>query len=293
MERFEFRQDYFSEPQTFAALSDLLHDTFGIDILAQNRFGGPDPSSMAFGYFDAQGRCVANFSTFTMPMIIGGAEIKFAGYQSGAVRPEYRGRGLYRRLMKSAFDWAEETGHEAGILLTDKPTLYTPYGFRVVEQFKTVGPAPAVTNRTGSARLLNISNSDDAQLISRLLDRRMAVSREFAVVRQKEMFLLNAWFDREIALTYLQKPEAIIAWKRQGDEALALLDVVAEKMPSIPELLSAVGASAASIDVHFPTDNLHWQGEKASYRASCELMVTENMLEKMPSGVMLSPMADF
>ena len=270
-----------------------MSDVFGIDISVQKRFGGPNPSSMPFGFFDAKGRCVANFSAFTMPMIVAGAEVKFAGYQSGAVRPEYRGRGLYRHLMKSAFDWAEETGHTAGILLTDKPAIYTPYGFRVVEQFMTLGPALAVTNCSGSGRELNISDKKDVQLISRLLDRRTAVSRRFAVSRQKEMFLLNSWFDRQVSLTYLQIPEAIVAWKRQGKETLMLLDVVAQKMPSFVELLSAIGSSSASIEVHFPIDKLDWQGTSAPYRANCELMITDNVREILPHGVILSPMAEF
>lgn len=293
MEGLTFRQDYFSDPQAFAALSDLLGDIFGIDISVQNGFGGPDPSSMPFGFFDAHGRCVANFSAFTMPMIIGGREIRFAGYQSGAVRPEYRGRGLYRHLMKRTFDWAEETGHAAGILLTDKPALYMPYGFRVVEQFKTCGPALSVANCTGSGRQLSISNTDDVQLISSLLDRRTAVSREFAVARQKEMFLLNTWFDRQVSLTYLQNPEAVVAWKRQGEETVVLLDIVAEKVPSLAELLPAIGSPCASIEVQFPIDNLDWQGTKARYQASCELMITRNMQDILPPYAMLSPMAEF
>lgn len=293
MEGLSFRQDYFSDPLAFAALSDLLEDIFGIDISAQKQLGGPVPSSMPFGFFDAQGRCVANFSAFTMPMIIGGVEIKLAGYQSGAVRPEYRARGLYRRLMKLAFDWAEQTGHAAGILLTDKPALYTPFGFRAVEQFKTCGPAMSVPKRSGSGRQLDISNTSDAHLISRLLDRRTAVSHQFAVARQKEMFLLNAWFDREVSLTYLQEFDAIVASKRLDKETLALLDVVAEKMPTMTELSSVFGSSGMSIEVHFPTDNLDWQGSKVRYRASCELMITEPLREILPDNVILSPMADF
>jgi GNAT superfamily N-acetyltransferase len=59
-----------------------------------------------------------------MPLVVNGRVVRAAGYQSGAVRPDYRGQGLYRTLMKRAFDWAERGGFEAGILLTDKPGLY-------------------------------------------------------------------------------------------------------------------------------------------------------------------------
>ena len=67
-ERLILRQDYFSDPAAWSALVDLLQDTFSIDIGLQDQFGGPDPTSMPFGYFDETGRCVANFSAFSMPL---------------------------------------------------------------------------------------------------------------------------------------------------------------------------------------------------------------------------------
>ena len=83
-----FRQGYFSDPAAWAGLVALLQDTFGIDVGIQDRFGGPDPTSMPFGYFDEAGACVANFSAFSMPVVIEGRLVKAAGFQSGAVRPK-------------------------------------------------------------------------------------------------------------------------------------------------------------------------------------------------------------
>ena len=53
----ELKTGYFSDVKAFAALVNLLQDTFGIDIGLLERFGGPDPSCVPFGYFDATGRC--------------------------------------------------------------------------------------------------------------------------------------------------------------------------------------------------------------------------------------------
>lgn len=118
-----FRQDYFGDPAAFAGLVALLHETFGIDVSLQDRFGGPDPTSMPFAYFDESGICVANLSAFSMPMMVDGRLVKAAGFQSGAVRPQWRGQGLYRDLMRRAFSWCDAQGFELGLLLTDKPAL--------------------------------------------------------------------------------------------------------------------------------------------------------------------------
>ena len=134
-----FRQDYFADPAAWAGLVALLDDTFGIDVGIQDRFGGPDPSSMPFAYFDEGGVCAANFTAFSMPMMIAGRPVKAAGFQSVAVRPQWRGRGLYRDLMNRAFNSCDAQGFELGFLLTDKPSMYEPYGFKVLPQQRSLG----------------------------------------------------------------------------------------------------------------------------------------------------------
>lgn len=139
-----FRQDYFGDPAGWAALVSLLQDIFGIDIGPLRRLGGPDPTSMPFGWFDAEGGLAANISAFALPFVINGRIVNAAGLQSGAVRPPWRGRGLYRDLTVKALDWCEQQGFEAIILYTDKPSLYEPYGFRPIPLHRYEGAAPSV-----------------------------------------------------------------------------------------------------------------------------------------------------
>lgn len=287
------RQDYFSDPSDFAALCDLLQDTFGIDISLQNRCGGPDPTSMPFGYFDDAGRCVANFSAFTMPLMINGREVKAAGYQSGAVRPEFRGKGLYRDLMQRAFGWAGETGHEIGVLLTDKPSLYAPYGFRSVPQHRFSGPVPGNGIEHLTSRRMDIRNAEDIALLSRLLDRRQPVSELFAPIRQKEMFLLNCHFDADIRLTYVEKHDCVAAWKIAGDGALQLLDLVCREIPTVERIVGALNPDATRLEVFFPIDRLDWDGIAVPHKGSCDLMIAGVPADALPEFFMLSPMAEF
>src|SRR5688572_9437787 len=98
-------QGYFGEPLRRAAFADLMADIFGIDLFVFDAVYGPDPTSMPFAYFDPTGRCVGNLSAFPMPMMIGGSRVNAIGFQSGAVRQEWRGRGLYRDLLNRALEW--------------------------------------------------------------------------------------------------------------------------------------------------------------------------------------------
>lgn len=284
------RTGYFADRSSFLALVDLLREIFGIDIGLLDRFGGPDPDAMPFGYFDAEGRCVANFSAFPMPLLIDGRPTRAVGYQSGAVRPDYRGRGLYRDLMRRAFDWSDSQGFELGLLLTDKPDLYAQYGFRSVVQHLFRGPMPAVSAQV-NARPLSLEA--DLTLVAAMLEARADVSKRFALRGATRTFLLNASFDQDIRLAHLPALEALVAWKLE-DATLRLLDIAARTMPRLDAVLASLGASADTVEVLFPPDLLDWHGKPVRQQGDCDLMARIGPHAEMPIGpFMLSPTMDF
>ncbi|WP_438750680.1 GNAT family N-acetyltransferase [Pararhizobium sp. O133] len=286
-----FRQDYFGDPAAWSALVALLQDTFDINVGIQHRFGGPDPTSMPFGNFDADGTCVANFSAFSMPVMIGGRSVKAAGFQSGAVRPQWRGRGLYRDLMKRAFAWSDAQGFELGLLLTDKPALYEPYGFRVLPQYRLVGSPPEAKPWT-TARRLSLENDADIALLKKLLRNRTPVSERFAVLSQMEMFLLNSFFDGDVRLDHLEVFDAVAAWKEDGG-TVKLLDIAGRTIPPLSDILAALNVTPDRIEVCFPPDRLDWQGTPEVYSSGTSLMIRGLPADAFNGPVMLSPMAEF
>ncbi|MFB2565867.1 GNAT family N-acetyltransferase [Rhizobium sp. IMFF44] len=285
------RQDYFGDPSAWKGLVGLLEDTFSIDVGVQDRLGGPDPTSMPFGYFDADGRCVANFTAFSMPLIVNGKPVKAAGYQSGAVRPEWRGRGLYRDLMQRAFAHTAAEGYELDLLLTDKPALYERYGFRSLPQHVFVAGMPKLEKAGSTARQLSLEAPDDLRMIKMLLQNRQPVSAQFAVVRQMEMFLLNASFNSAIRLTALGD-EVVIAWTFDG-ATLWLLDVVAMAIPSLATIVSALDIEPDRIEICFSPDRLDCQVSLQPYEGYTTLMARGKAAEDIAGPLMLSPMAEF
>ncbi len=285
-----FRQDYFDDSAALAALVDLLRDIFSIDVSLQDQFGGPDRSSMPFAYFNDAGLCVANFTAFAMPVIINGRHVKAVGFQSGAVRPEWRGRGLYRDLMKKAFAWTNDQGFELGLLLTSKPALYEPYGFQTAPQYCFVGAPPAMLPSLPPATALNLPA--DGAIIKSMLLQRSPVSQHFAVTRQMEMFLLNACFDPDIRLSKLARDDAVIAWELEGS-CLKLLDVVGQSIPSLAPIIAGLHVNPNQVEVCFPTDLLDWEGTATPYQSHTVLMMRGAVAGDISQAIMLSPMAEF
>ncbi|NKL33911.1 GNAT family N-acetyltransferase [Rhizobium leguminosarum bv. viciae] len=288
-----FRQDYFGDPAGWAALVCLLKDIFGIDIGPLQQLGGPDPTSMPFGWFDSEGEVAANISAFALPFVLNGRIVHAAGLQSGAVRPPWRGRGLYRDVTVKALDWCDQQGFEAVILYTDKPSLYEAYGFHAIPLHRYEGAAPAPSAPAAPARPLLPTNADDLALLQALLKRRSPVSTSLAVTVNAAMFLINTQLDPDIRISFLEDKQAVIVWKIDETGRFSLLDVVAADMPSLAAILSGLRIAPASAEVLFRPDKLGWEGVPQPLERGTRLML-RGLGDATPDfPAMLSPMAEF
>ncbi|MGO4438618.1 GNAT family N-acetyltransferase [Rhizobium sp. RAF56] len=287
-----FRQNHFDDPSDWAALVSLLHDTFGIDIDPLRELGGPDPTSMPFGWFTADGVLAANLTAFAMPLVVNGRRINAAAFQSGAVRPPWRGRGLYRDVTTKALAWCEAQGFEAIILYTDKPALYEPYGFRSLALHRYEGEAPDAVAGMPAQRL-SPRDATDLATLRDLLSRRTPVSETFAVAANAAMFLINTEFNPDARVSYLPDHMAAVAWTMPAAEHFCLLDVVAPEIPSLAAILGSLGISPAIAETRFRPDKLGWSGEAMPLEGDTRLMLRglDGVLLDHPA--MLSPMADF
>ncbi|ARM10637.1 GCN5-related N-acetyltransferase protein [Rhizobium phaseoli Brasil 5] len=288
-----FRQDYFGDPAGWAALVRLLQDIFGIDIDPLQQLGGPDASSMPFGWFDAEGELAANLSAFALPLVLNGRIVHAAGLQSGAVRPPWRGRGLYRDLTAKALDWCERQGFEAVILYTDKPSLYEPYGFRAIPLHRYVGTAPTPEIDAIPARPLLPAIADDLALLQMLLKARSPVSTTLSVTANAAMFLINTQLDADVRISFLEDCQAVISWKMDGTGRFSLLDVVAAEIPSLAAILGGLDIASATVEVLFRPDKLGWTGAPQPFEGGTTLMLRGLGDDAPHFPAMLSPMADF
>ncbi|WP_163882347.1 GNAT family N-acetyltransferase [Rhizobium laguerreae] len=288
-----FRQDYFGDPAGWAALVCLLNDIFGIDIGPLQQLGGPDPTSMPFGWFDAEGELAANISAFALPFVLNGRTVHAAGLQSGAVRPPWRGRGLYRDVTVKALDWCEKQGFEAVILYTDKPSLYEPYGFHTIPLHRYEGAAPDPSASAAPARPLLPTNAEDLALLQALLKRRSPVSTSLAVTVNAAMFLINTQLDPDVRISFLEDKQAVIAWKIDEAGRFSLLDVVAAEMPPLAVILGGLEIAPASVEVLFRPDKLGWEGVPQPLRGGTRLMLRGLGDANPDFPAMLSPMAEF
>jgi predicted N-acetyltransferase YhbS len=287
----EYR-DETSGPRDRAALWRLLEEVFGLDITPLEAQGLVDPSYRSFSWRDADGQCIANVSTVSLPLIVEGRAVDAMGIQSVATLPGWRGRGLSRSLMERALAWCDSQS-ALTFLMTDITAFYAPMGFRALPQCYFAGPAPqAAPAPAPDSRRLDTSVEPDRLLLEEALRHRAPVSSRFSVRGWGGIFLLNAMEDDEVALWRIGATGAIIATAEREDGTLAILDVVAAEIPPMAEIVAALGVRAAQVETCFPPDKLNWDGVPRQLAdTETMLMVRGDLTISAP--IMLPPTAAF
>lgn len=253
----QYRSDYAQTPQGLSQLADLIGDVFGVDIAPLDRLGH-DPSIVAFGYW-ADGRLIGNVSLFQRHLYLAGQRVLAFGVQSVAVRPEWRGRGLFRDLMGQALRYADQRA-ERVILVTESPGLYRPFGFRHLTE--TVFAASWIPRRARPAgRHLSLDTDADVALLHDLFARRAPTSLLASACDHPALFMLKAALTPAIRLVHLPDLDAVVAIRTDDPGTLKLLDILAPDIPTLDDIAAQLGFDGHRVEVHLTPDRLRWQPE--------------------------------
>jgi predicted N-acetyltransferase YhbS len=265
-------RDELSGPEDRRALHRLLLDVFNVDVSPIDEFGLADPTYRAFSYLDGTGRCVANAGTFTLKLIVGGKPVTAMGIQSVATRPQWRRRGLSHDLLERALRWCDAHA-PLTFLMTSIPRFYEPMGFRIVPQFAYVGRAPTSDRPALGCHRLDLGADEDLRLLVQVLRHRVPVSARFAVDGSPGAFVLNLLDRAELAAWYIEPSQAVVVTATRPEGTLCIVDIAAADMPTLADVVAAVGHQSKQVEVHFPPDRLAWNGTATPAETSTVLMV--------------------
>ncbi|SNB78657.1 Predicted N-acetyltransferase YhbS [Arboricoccus pini] len=277
-----YREGHPNRPDR-ASIGRLLCEVFGLDLDILEELDLREPTYRAFTYHDVTGDCIASAAAFVLPLIVDGRRVPAVGVQSVATRPDWRGQGLSHSLLDRLLRWCDERRCLV-FLMTSIPGFYEPMGFRILPQHFFCGEGPAVLPASAMARRLDLGLRLDRQLIATIARRRQPVSRVFALSGMAGAFVLNLHHDSDLEVWHLASHDAIIVIRHEGN-ALHIVDVVATGIPSLATILAALGLPQSQIVVHFPPDQLGWQGSATLATPPLVLMVRGDL--NLPGPVMI------
>lgn len=282
-----FRLDAPAPPERRAAIDRLILDEFEIDLGALDRFGrsGRDPGFVSLGRW-AGAEIVAHVGLQPMVLRRAGTAIAAFGLGFATVRPDRRGRGLFRDLMERALAFADA---RVGLVLleTEDPDLYRGFGFTEVVEHSFAGRL-AVAAGPAEARRLSLDAAGDVAILAGLLARRTPVSLAGGLDEHPMRFFLKALESPEIALTHLAGLDAVVATETGATGELVVVDVVAPAIPPLSEIARALGGGFERARVFVTPDRLGWVPETSRIEATG--LMARGSLPADPTPFGLSPM---
>lgn len=198
-----------------------------------------------------EGRVVAHVGVVELPLFVGGRATRVAGLHGVVTDSRHRGRGHAGRLIAAALGFADAR-YQTAVLMAGEPDIYRRYGFEVVAEHRFVGPAPPAPPGAPPFEELDLDMADDRAIVHRLLRDRAPVSRVLGVGRERDLFLFKT---ARRPLRHAADLDALVVYQVAGT-TLRLYDVVAERVPSLAEIVARVREPIADVEVHFSADAL-------------------------------------
>lgn len=185
--------------------------------------------------------------------------------QSVAVRPGWRGKGLFRDLMTKAIAYADARVDHV-LLTTGTPGLYQPFGFRHFKEYSFHGYLPPQPSQQTRSRVLSLADDADVALLMALFRRREPVSLIASATDHPALFMLKTVSTPKVNLVHLPQLDAVVAVQTDPRSPLTLLDIVASSIPSLQEVASALGFEGGEVTVLFTPDRLSWTPDASTLR---------------------------
>lgn len=255
-----YQRAFATDPALSAHLFDLLESAFpGVTAVAESgrALGAAwEDISTPFLAFE-DGKAVAHVGVLALPMVIMGEQVTVGGVHGVCSRPQYRGRGLVRRLMEDALAWCEGR-YRTLVLCTEHPALFERFGFRVVQEHVFRAAREPLAGGRGF-RILDPSLPKDRETLMRVLETRAPASDVVGVVRDQAVFCFN---EGTRPLHYADDIDVLVSMEIAGAR-LKLYDVVAPRMCSLATILARVPHAIEEVWIGLSPDKLRVKDAEA------------------------------
>jgi GNAT superfamily N-acetyltransferase len=224
LDRLSFIKSYRDNEDLRKSFNQLASNTFGIEFESWYQNGYWTEKYQPYSFID-NSKVVANVSVNHVNLVIH-SEIKQA-IQIGTVmtHPDYRNRGLSRRLMEIVLDDFKQV--DLVYLFANQTVLdfYPKFGFHSIEEVQFKMDYNPTTPGPFSMKRLDGTNQEDLAFIYNLVKNRKTISDKFATTSSEELLMFYCLMVFSQDLYYLEDENALVIFQIEED-CLHLYDVV-------------------------------------------------------------------
>ncbi|MFS0863339.1 GNAT family N-acetyltransferase [Fredinandcohnia sp. 179-A 10B2 NHS] len=271
MEDIVFIKEYRNNNQLRKSFNDLAFQTFGINFEKWYEAGYWTDKYIPFS-FVSQNKVIANVSVNLIDLVINNQIIK--GIQIGTVmtHPEYRNKGLSRKLMNMVMETYEST-YDMMYLFANKTVLdfYPKFGFNILQETQYELEFIPLTKNVGALQKLNVESVIDRQFIYDFAKDRIPTSREFGAVNTKELLQFYCLYAFPNDIYYLPEQDIIIIFQATKG-CIHIFDIISKKEVNLQNILESITPEQKKIFFHFTVDRQN-HVEKGIYHGDEVLFV--------------------
>jgi GNAT superfamily N-acetyltransferase len=208
-----------------------------------------DELSTAFVELE-DGRAAAHAGVLWIPMVVDARRVDVAGIHAVCTAELLRGRGLARRVLERAIEWASQRT-ETIVLHANDAAIYGRFGFRALAQ--TVWWCDVAVPRVPEPRRMQRLSTSDVARVFAAFDGRVPVSERVGVGEAAALFVLDEILacDRFARLWALD--DLVIACDLE-DRVLQIYDVVGPRWPPLEEIVAAAPGRVDRVELFFMPD---------------------------------------
>lgn len=232
----KFVSDYAKNKALRDSLNTLSNNIFGVTVLKPT-----DIHYVPFSFLD-EGRIVANVSVGTFHQYINGIEQNAYMIQTVCTLPDYRRRGLIKRLFKKVDEYINARNGISFLLANRKlEEFYRQFNFSSIEfadHFE--GAAPGVILSSSRTVKVDFQSPDEKLQLAECVRLRSPVSNVYGDIKQNWLFLwyCDRFFGNDIY--YITDLDVYVIYKIEGD-CLTLFDIIGKTVPDIEVLFPFIG----------------------------------------------------
>lgn len=253
---------------------ELAANIFGLNFKNWHEKGYWGDRYIPYSFADGN-QIVANVSVNKLDFIIEGSRYKALQIGTVMTHPNYRHKGLSRRLMNHILEEYKDQ-YDYMYLFANESVLdfYPKFGFERSEEYQ-YSLSFNIQNKSTLYKL-DITDSEDRNLIEKLVHERMPVSQLFSTGNSRGITMfhcLNVFNDN---LYYHLQEGAIVIYSIEGG-TIQLFDVISKQPVNIERILAGIADEKHSeIVFHFTPDYKGLNFDRSPLQTDGALFVRTN-----------------
>lgn len=214
-----------------------------------------DDDYRPYSYFE-DGRVVASMCIYTMPAMVNGEACRVAQVSGVGTLPEYRLRGLNRKLHEIALAEAMPD-HRFAFLYADDEAIpfYRKCGFSPVAAHASVLPLPPSPAPAPAMEKLDLAVPAVRQALYRVASARRPLSHVFSTHNPK-LVMYHLIYRLRDHIWHVPSLDAVVLMRADAGKVI-LYDILAAEPPRYEDLVPVLAAGGAGeAEFRFPIDRL-------------------------------------